>query len=84
MTKTALTLRGVSKSFGNGDDSVVAMSEVDLTLAAGEFLTVVGASGCGKSTMLGIAPGLEEPTTGTVELNGTVALMFQDATLLPW
>lgn len=84
MTKTALTLRGVSKSFGNGDDSVVAMSEVDLTLAAGEFLTVVGASGCGKSTMLGIAAGLEEPTTGAVELNGTVALMFQDATLLPW
>ncbi|MDQ1305827.1 MAG: sulfonate transport system ATP-binding protein [Actinomycetota bacterium] len=84
MTKTALTLRGVSRSFGGGADPVVAMSDVDLTLAAGEFLTVVGASGCGKSTMHGIAAGLEEPTTGAVELNGTVALMFQDATLLPW
>ncbi|MGB4890995.1 MAG: ABC transporter ATP-binding protein [Propionicimonas sp.] len=79
-----LQLAGVSKVFGRGDQRVVALEGVDLTVEPGEFVAVVGGSGCGKSTMLTLAAGLEEPTSGTVEAAGGVALMFQESTLLPW
>lgn len=77
-------LRDVTKIFGRGDTATTALTQVDLTVRPGEFLTVVGASGCGKSTMLSLVAGLEQPTQGSVEVGGTVAFMFQEATLLPW
>lgn len=79
-----LHLRGVSKVFGEGPGATTALRAVDLDVEPGEFVTVVGASGCGKSTMLSLVAGLDRPTTGTIEVGGGVALMFQDATLLPW
>ena len=83
-TDFALRLRGVSKVFGSGEKATTALQGVDLDVAPGEFVSVVGSSGCGKSTLLSIVAGLDTATTGTVEVNGRVALMFQDATLLPW
>ena len=83
-TRGEVRLRGVTKVFGRGAAQTTALREVDLTVRPGEFLTVVGASGCGKSTMLSLVAGLDQPTQGTVEVGGTVAFMFQDATLLPW
>lgn len=79
-----LRLRGVSKSFGRGDSQVTALGDLDLDVAPGEFVAVVGGSGCGKSTMLTLAAGLETPTTGSIDAGGKVALMFQESTLLPW
>ena len=79
-----LRLSGVGKVFGRGDARVVALDGVDLDIAPGEFVAVVGGSGCGKSTMLSLAAGLEQPTSGTITANGGVALMFQESTLLPW
>ena len=81
---TAVALRGVSKAFGQGRDRVVALDGVDLEIAAGEFLCVVGASGCGKSTMLNLVAGLDKPSLGTVDVSAKPALMFQDAALFPW
>jgi NitT/TauT family transport system ATP-binding protein len=80
----AVRLTGVTKVFASGSSHVTALEDVDLTVQPGEFLTVVGASGCGKSTMLNLIAGLEQPTSGTVEVDGRVAFMFQDATLFPW
>lgn len=80
----ALSLRGVGKTFRSGLEHVTAVRELDLTVPAGEFVAVVGASGCGKTTLLSLISGLEEPTSGDVQVCGRVALMFQDATLLPW
>jgi len=74
----------VSKSFASGGRTVRALVDVDVRVRAGEFVSVVGASGCGKSTLLSIVAGLQAPTTGSVQAAGRVALMFQDATLLPW
>ncbi len=77
-------LRGVTKVFGRGPTATTALQDVDLTVAPGEFVTVVGASGCGKSTMLNLVAGLDAVTSGVLEVGGDVAFMFQDATLLPW
>lgn len=79
-----VSLNGVSKVFGRGDGSTIALDGVDLDVGRGEFVTVVGASGCGKSTMLNLVSGLEQPTSGTLHVGAKVAFMFQDATLLPW
>ena len=67
---------------------------LDLTVAAGEFLTIIGPSGCGKSTLLRVVADLLRPAAGTLTVFGDtpeaarrrrdVGFVFQDATLLPW
>jgi NitT/TauT family transport system ATP-binding protein len=84
MTTSASALRfsGVSKTFKDG---TTALADTDLTVSAGEFVSVVGPSGCGKSTLLRIASGLDRATGGTVGVGAKqVGYVFQDATLLPW
>jgi NitT/TauT family transport system ATP-binding protein len=83
--RTALGVEKVVKTFGHGAAQTVALGEVDLEIPAGQFVCFLGRSGCGKSTLLNLLAGLDEPTSGTVELGGhKVSLMFQDATLFPW
>ncbi|MEV4239226.1 ABC transporter ATP-binding protein [Nocardia sp. NPDC049737] len=66
-------------------NGTVALSGVDLTVRAGEFVSVVGPSGCGKSTLLRIASGLESATGGYTQVGANrIGYVFQDATLLPW
>jgi len=81
---SVVALRGVSKVFGTGGHSVTALTGADLEVEAGEFVCLVGASGCGKSTILNLVARLDEPTAGTVEVDGTTALMFQESALFPW
>jgi NitT/TauT family transport system ATP-binding protein len=77
-------LRGVTKTFGHGRDAVTALLDVDLTVDEGEFVCLVGASGCGKSTILNLVAGLDRPTTGEVYTRSRPTLMFQDPALFPW
>jgi NitT/TauT family transport system ATP-binding protein len=80
----AVSLRGVSKRHGTGDASVLALDGVSLTVEQGEFVCLVGASGCGKTTLLSLVTGLDRPSAGTVDVHGRTALMFQESALLPW
>ena len=87
---TALTLNNVCKSFG----SVEVLKDINLTVEDGEFVVFVGPSGCGKSTLLRVIAGLEDATSGTVDIGGDVvnhippakrgiAMVFQSYALYP-
>ena len=90
----AVALEGVGKRFGEGAGAVRAVSDIDLTVAAGEFVSLIGPSGCGKSTLLRIVANLIEPSEGSVLVNGKPAsrarldqdygIAFQQAGLLEW
>ena len=66
----ALELQQVSKIYGEGPTEVRALLDVDLSVAAGELVAVMGPSGSGKSTLLTIAGSLEDPTAGEVLIGG--------------
>ncbi|MET7281355.1 ABC transporter ATP-binding protein [Kribbella sp. NPDC005582] len=75
----------VGKAFGTGRKEVVALDGVDLEVTAGEFVCLLGASGCGKTTLLNLVAGLDQPTSGRIELSSSrPAVVFQEAALMPW
>jgi putative ABC transport system ATP-binding protein len=65
-----LEVREVTKSFGSGDSAVMAVREVTMIVADGEFVAIVGRSGSGKSTLMSLLGGLEQPTSGSIQVNG--------------
>jgi NitT/TauT family transport system ATP-binding protein len=92
---SAVVIEGVTKVFNPGrPDEVTALSDVDLTVAAGEFVSLIGPSGCGKSTLLRLIADLITPTRGTVTVAGKPAatarndqeygIAFQQSGLLEW
>jgi sulfonate transport system ATP-binding protein len=83
----SVTLRGLRKSFGAN----AVLHGIDLEIPAGQFVAIVGRSGCGKSTLLRLIAGLDQPTGGSIVVDGrergwtdAVRLMFQEPRLLPW
>ena len=88
--KDFIRIRGVSKLFGD----FVAVDKVDLDIGRGELFSILGGSGCGKSTLLRMMAGFEEPTEGTIEIDGVdvtqqppyerpVNMMFQSYAIFP-
>ncbi len=65
-----LTLTSICKTFQTNDIETYAVSDVNLTINKGEFVSIMGQSGCGKSTLLNIIGLLDDPTSGTIELDG--------------
>src|SRR4029434_10867303 len=65
-----LAIENVSKSFNGASGAVLALDRVSLNVTEGEFVLLVGASGCGKTTLLNIIAGLEKPDSGTVQADG--------------
>ena len=88
--KDFIHIKGVSKRFG----SFVAVDNVDLEIAKGELFSILGGSGCGKTTLLRMLAGFEIPSSGTIEIDGTdvtnqapydrpVNMMFQSYAIFP-
>jgi len=66
----AVSISGVTKRFGTGEHSVIAVDNIDLNIADGEFFAMLGPSGCGKTTTLRMIAGLEFPTEGSLKIFG--------------
>jgi nitrate/nitrite transport system ATP-binding protein len=87
-----LQLTGLTKVFDTASGPFVAVKDVNAHVCAGEFVVLLGHSGCGKSTVLSMIAGLERPTFGGVVVDGTEvvgpgaerAIVFQSPCLLPW
>lgn len=93
--KPAIRIDRVSKTFRLGDGrELTALSDIDLTVASGEFAALLGPSGCGKSTILRLVAALENATAGRVSIEDRepaelcrshrLGVAFQDHALLPW
>ncbi len=65
-----ISLRDITKTFGKGENQVQVLKGVNLDIREGEFLVILGESGCGKSTMLNIVGGMDQPTSGAVIFDG--------------
>jgi NitT/TauT family transport system ATP-binding protein len=87
-----VALHGVVKRFASG---TLALDRLDLTIRAGEFVSLLGPSGCGKSTALRLIAGLGEPSGGSISWGGgeararrrnrpDIGFVFQEPTLMPW
>lgn len=87
-----LELTGLAKVFPSPSGPVTAVTDVNARIAAGEFVGILGHSGCGKSTVLSMIAGLQRATFGGVVIDGTQvlepgperAMVFQAPCLLPW
>ncbi|HEX4702971.1 MAG TPA: ABC transporter ATP-binding protein [Pseudonocardiaceae bacterium] len=85
IVEPAVRLTGVHKVFGRGARTVTALAGVDLRVDPGEFVCLLGASGCGKTTLLNLVAGLDTASSGEVLRNTSrPAVMFQEAALMPW
>lgn len=83
-TSSAVVVSDVSKVYGPAGSRTFALDRISLEAREGEFLCLVGASGCGKTTLLNLIAGLDRPHNGRIEIAGRPALLFQDAGLFPW
>ena len=70
MTNPVYALHAVGRSYGQGDQRVEALAQIDLRVEPGEFLVIVGPSGSGKTTLLQLLGGLDRPSAGTLEFEG--------------
>jgi NitT/TauT family transport system ATP-binding protein len=99
MTQVELELINVEKIYFSRKSSTLALTEINLTVQPREFISIIGQSGCGKTTLLRILAGLIKPTSGEVKAEGRslwtgesrdrvtiskLGLVFQEANLFPW
>jgi sulfonate transport system ATP-binding protein len=79
-TRPVASVTDLTRSFGDRR----VLDELDLKIADGEFVALIGRSGTGKSTLLRALAGLDDGIEGTVTVDGEVGVAFQDARLVPW
>lgn len=85
-------VEGLSKHFKVKDEELIVFEDVNININKGEFVCIIGHSGCGKSTILNVLAGLDSPTSGAVIMDGREVsgpsldrgIVFQNYSLLPW
>ncbi|MEJ5080652.1 MULTISPECIES: ABC transporter ATP-binding protein [unclassified Ochrobactrum] len=92
--QTVIDIKDLSLVFETNDGPVHALSDINLAVKRGEFVSFIGPSGCGKTTLMRVVADLEQPTSGTVTVNGktpeqarldrSYGYVFQAAALFPW
>ena len=82
--KEVLKVKNISKIYQAENGEVEAVRNVSFSVEEGEFVSLIGPSGCGKSTVLSIIAGLEEKTSGDIEIDGQIGYMLQKDSLLEW
>lgn len=82
--KEVLKVQNVSKKYQAVNGEVTAIKNISFSINEGEFVSLIGPSGCGKSTMLSIIAGLEEKTSGEIQIDGEIGYMLQKDSLLEW
>ncbi|WP_139991417.1 ABC transporter ATP-binding protein [Paenibacillus paridis] len=91
-TNGTIEIRGLQKVYESKKSRFEALRDIDLNIGENEFLTIVGPSGCGKSTLLRMVAGLDEPSGGSLQVDGEDiigpgadrGMVFQGYTLFPW
>jgi sulfonate transport system ATP-binding protein len=78
--RLTVEVRGLTKRFGARE----VLNKLDLEIATGEFVALLGRSGSGKSTLLRVLAGIDPEVDGQVDVHGTVSVAFQQPRLLPW
>jgi putative ABC transport system ATP-binding protein len=76
-----IELRGIGKTFTDRDEPTVAIKNIDLTIAPGEFVSIIGPSGSGKSTLMNVIGLLDEPSSGEYLLDGQKVASYSDRAL---
>lgn len=92
MSKYFLSMEGLTKVFPGKAEDMVVFENINIGLNKGEFVCIIGHSGCGKSTIMNVLAGLDSPTNGTVIMDGREVsgpsldrgVVFQNYSLLPW
>src|SRR6056297_96785 len=77
-------LRGVCKSFRKGDETITPLDNIDLDIEAGEFISLMGPSGTGKSTLLNLVSGIDRVDSGTIQVAGTEITTLSRSKLADW
>ena len=92
MSNAILEIKGVNRIYKDEDSTVEALTNVNLTINKGEFVSIIGSSGCGKTTLLRLIAGFDKPQTGELILNGKKitepsperGYVLQQGSLFPW
>ena len=82
--ETLVRVRGAHKTFSRGGEKIDVLQGLDLDVARGEFLALMGPSGSGKSTLLNLIGGLDRPSAGSIEVGGERIDGLSDAKLTAW
>ena len=82
--REVLKLENISKTYQAKNGEIEALKDINVSVAEGEFVSIIGPSGCGKSTLLSIIAGLEEKTSGEIDIKGKIGYMLQKDNLLEW